>query len=488
MIYLSTDDDVAKSSFLRGFAAIEETARTEELGHRRSRLADYAGDNQALTAPIASRTSRISVLQTLADGILALVARGEPWSEVLGALGHGLEALSDGCFCGVLLVGPDRKHFRLGAGPGLPRAYVDLIEAASVDGGDTPYSASVIAKARIITADLASDPRWPRSSKLTALKTIGFCSCCAWPILSASGEVRGVIAIHRTGPMTPTAQEERMIDRIARIAGVAIDRSLEEETLNRVRSELAHVGRVATLNAMSVSIGHELRQPLSAILTNAGACLRMLAADPPNLAGALETVRRTMRDVDRASKVIGHLRAMVSKTASPRETVDVNEAALEVIALSAGELMQCRALLQVDLAEDLPPVRCDRVQLQQVIMNLILNAADAMAEIADRPRALVVRTGLHDDGGVRLAVRDAGVGVDPGAVEKLFEAFYTTKAQGMGVGLSISRTIIESHHGRIWAEVNDGPGATFSFCLPAFRHRDGQDASAPLRGSLAGSM
>jgi PAS domain S-box-containing protein len=238
-----------------------------------------------------------------------------------------------------------------------------------------------------------------------------------------------------------------------------------EEALHLARSELAHVARVATLNAMTASIAHEVSQPLSGILTNANTGARMLAADPPNLAGAAETFQRTIRDAHRASEVLNRIRAMFSKKAPTVEMVDLNAAAREVIALSSGELQRSRALLQTDFADDLPLVRADRVQLQQVILNLLLNAADAMAEIEDRPRTILVETDLGD-GGVRLAVRDSGTGVNPHAVEKLFETFYTTKAHGMGIGLSICRSIIENHEGRLWAQANDGPGATFGFCIP----------------------
>jgi len=239
-----------------------------------------------------------------------------------------------------------------------------------------------------------------------------------------------------------------------------------EEALNQSRSELAHVARVATLNAMTASIAHEVSQPLSGILTNANTCVRMLAGDPPNLTGAAETARRTIRDANRASEVIKRLRAMFSTKAPTMELADLNEVAREVIALSMGELRRAGALLQTDFADELPHVSVDRVQVQQVILNLLLNAADAMAGVEDRPRALLVRTGLHGDGSVRLLVRDSGTGLDPATIERLFDAFYTTKAKGMGVGLSISRSIIERHAGQLWAEANDGPGATFSFCIP----------------------
>ena len=244
------------------------------------------------------------------------------------------------------------------------------------------------------------------------------------------------------------------------------DQKRAEETLRQAQSELAHVARVATLNAMTASIAHEVNQPLSGILTNANTGLRMLSADPPNLAGAVEAARRTIRDANRASDVLKRLREMFSRKEPITGSFDLNDAARDVIAISAGELQRRGARLQTELADDLPSVRGDRVQLQQVILNLILNAADAVAEVEDRPRTLLVKTNLQDDGRVGLAVRDSGVGVDPDTVEKLFGAFYTTKADGMGVGLSICRSIIENHEGRLWGTPNDGPGSTFGFSLP----------------------
>ncbi len=243
-------------------------------------------------------------------------------------------------------------------------------------------------------------------------------------------------------------------------------RKLAEEDLRKLRSELAHVSRVAALGALTASIAHEVNQPLSGIITNAGTCLRMLDAEPPNVDGARETARRTIRDGNRASDVIKRLRALFSKRDATAESVDLNEATREVLALSLSELQRGRAVLRTELAGDLPPVYGDRVQLQQVILNLLLNASDAMSGVEDRPRELVIRTVPDEGDCVRLSVRDAGVGFDPQDVGRLFEAFYTTKSGGMGIGLSVSRSIIESHHGRLWAAPNEGPGATFSFSIP----------------------
>ena len=239
-----------------------------------------------------------------------------------------------------------------------------------------------------------------------------------------------------------------------------------EEALGKLRSELAHVARVMSLGTLTASIAHEVNQPLSGIVTNASTSLRMLAVDPPNVDGARETARRSIRDANRAADVIARLRALFAKKAPTVEAMDLNAATREVIVLWQSELQRSRATLRAELADDLPRVIGDRVQLQQVIINLLRNASEAMSGIDDRPRVIVIRTGLEGHNAIVLSVQDAGKGFDPNGVDKLFEAFYTTKHEGMGIGLSVSRSIVESHGGRLWAVPNDGPGVTFSFSIP----------------------
>lgn len=243
-------------------------------------------------------------------------------------------------------------------------------------------------------------------------------------------------------------------------------RRLSDEALGKLRSELAHVARVTTLGALTASIAHEVNQPLSGIITNASTCLRMLDADPPNIEGARETARRTIRDGNRASQVILRLRALFSKRQATTEPVDLNEAAQEVIALTLSMLQRNNVSLRSELANDLPLVTGDRVQLQQVIMNLLQNASDAMTAVHDRSRQLLIETQRDDADRVRLTVQDTGIGLDPQSVSRLFDPFYTNKNDGMGMGLSVSRLIVENHGGQIWAKANDGPGATFSFAIP----------------------
>lgn len=292
-------------------------------------------------------------------------------------------------------------------------------------------------------------------------------------VVTPQGEVRHAHVVgHRIAQIT---------DRPVFLGAIqdVTDGKRAEEALSKARSELAQVSRITALSALTASIAHEVNQPLAGIVTNASTCLRMLAADPPDLDGARATAQRTIRDGHRASDVIQRLRALFARRPPRMEPVDLNGAAREVLAVSSGDLQRRRVVLRTDFAADLPAVSGDRVQLQQVILNLVLNAADAMSEVDDRPRELLIATAHDAPGRVVLSVRDAGVGVAPQDLDRLFDAFYTTKAEGMGIGLSVSRSIIQGHDGRLWATANDGPGATFAFAIPCGPERplvpDGPD-------------
>lgn len=260
------------------------------------------------------------------------------------------------------------------------------------------------------------------------------------------------------------------------------ERHRAENALNQLRAELAHVARVATLGTLTASIAHEVNQPLAGIVTNASTSLRMLADDPPDIEGASETSRRTIRDANRAAEMIARLRSLFTRATTPSDTVDLNDATREVIAILDGELRRLGASVRLELAEGLPSIVADRVQLQQVVLNLVLNAAEAMSAVHDRPRVLLVRTAVGENGDdVRLSVQDCGPGFDPQAEARLFEPFYSTKEKGMGVGLSISRSIIESHGGSLRASRNDGPGVTFAFTVPRVPLEHGRKDDPPTR-------
>jgi hypothetical protein len=238
------------------------------------------------------------------------------------------------------------------------------------------------------------------------------------------------------------------------------------EALRGLEITMARAAQVAAVAELAASIAHEVNQPLAGIIANTGTCRRMLDATPPNVEGARETVRRTLRDSNRAVEVIARLRSLFSKKAFTLESFDLNEATREVMALSLGDILRNGVTLKSELAEDLPPITGDRIQLQQVILNLLRNGSDAMSDVQGRPRLLVVRTERLPDDHVGLTVRDAGVGIDGDTANRLFDAFYSTKSGGMGMGLSVSRNIIEHHQGRIWASANEDAGATFTFAIP----------------------
>lgn len=278
-----------------------------------------------------------------------------------------------------------------------------------------------------------------------------------------------------------SCSSDGQVEYIGAVQDVTERRSSEAD-LGQLRAEMTHMARVTSLGALTASIAHEVNQPLSGIITNASTCLRMLAGNPPNVDGAIETAKRTIRDGHRASDVIARLRALFGKNSSAKESFDLNEAAQEVIALSLTDLRRAKIILRPDFAEGLPHVAGDRIQLQQVILNLLMNAVDAMREVDDRPRRLIITTKREEGAGVQLMVKDVGVGLASQDVERLFDAFYTTKESGMGIGLAVCRSIIESHRGRLSAVTNDGPGATFSFWIPFGDHGAAID-SATADGS-----
>jgi signal transduction histidine kinase len=263
-------------------------------------------------------------------------------------------------------------------------------------------------------------------------------------------------------------------------------RKKAEEAASKAQTELAHVARVITLGELTASIAHEVNQPLAGMVTNANATLRWLARDSPDLAEAREAVRRIIRDGNRASDVIARMRALFKKTPSAKEPVDINDVIQEVLAITQAESQRNRVFLRTEFASDLPMVTGDRIQLQQVILNLLINAIEAMSGVREGQRELWVSsekvTGISGESQkakfadkaladvewshVLIAVRDSGPGLDPKALDHLFDAYYTTKPQGLGMGLAISRSIIEAHGGRLWAKANAPRGALFQFTLP----------------------
>jgi len=239
-----------------------------------------------------------------------------------------------------------------------------------------------------------------------------------------------------------------------------------EKRYAEVRMELAHANRVATMGELSASITHEVMQPVAAAVNNTSAALRWLGKEPPDLEQARQALNRVFANGNRVSEVIGRIRALIKKAPPRKDDLEINKVILEVIALARGEVVKNGVSVQTQLAEGLSLIHGDRVQLQQVVLNLIMNAVQAMSGVSEGSRELLIGTGKDASSGVLVAVQDSGSGLDPENSERLFDPFYTTKPSGMGLGLSICRSIVEAHGGRIWASRNAGPGATVQFTLP----------------------
>jgi PAS domain S-box-containing protein len=242
-----------------------------------------------------------------------------------------------------------------------------------------------------------------------------------------------------------------------------------QEQLQQAQAELAYVTRVTTLGEITASIAHEVNQPLAAITTDGQAGLRFLDSDQPNLDETRGCLKRMIADGKRAAEIVQHVRALTKKSMPEPTRLDLNTIIRDGASLLQRELTDQRVVFRPELARALPAVFGDRVQLQQVVINLVINGIQAMATVNDRPRELVIRSSQDEAGRVMVSVHDSGVGIDPSNADRLFDAFFSTKPSGMGMGLSVCHTIIEAHGGRIWASSDRGPGATFLFSLPSIR-------------------
>jgi PAS domain S-box-containing protein len=296
------------------------------------------------------------------------------------------------------------------------------------------------------------------------------------PIHNSQGALIGVVQVSIDITERKRAEEElerRVVERTAQLTAVneelkkeVTERKQAQEALFKAQVELTHVTRVMTLGELTASIAHEVNQPLTAIVTNGNACLRWLGRDVPDLEEAQAAVARMIRDGHRASDVIQRIRALAKHTHPQKTRLGLNEVIHEVLTLADSEVRQHRVVLHTDLSTMLPPVLGDRIQVQQVLLNLIMNGIEAMQEVMDRPREMRIQSRPHEVDSVLVAVQDAGIGLDPQRMAQLFDAFFTTKPTGMGLGLSISRTIIEAHGGWLWVSPNHEYGTTVQFTLP----------------------
>jgi signal transduction histidine kinase len=430
--------------------------------------------------PESSSAARYGAPFLAETQVLEMVASGDSLLTTLSALCRGFQPeFGFASRCAVCLIDSRDMKFQEVVAPSLPTGFTDAIRGQPVVCESGPCGRAAHLKSQMITADVEFDPQWQFSGFCALAMTYGQRSWWSTPILSRTREVLGTFAVLQAEPIFPLPSQQRLISKAVHIAGLAIERAQRDavlaltqrflaqsqHALDEARNDLAYAARVMSLGALSASIAHEIKQPLSGIVVNASACLRMLAADPPDLAGARETAKRTLRDGNRASEVVTRLQVLFTKKTITGEMVDLNQLAQEAVTLALNDL-QCRRIsVQTELTEELPPVWGDRIQLHQVILNLILNAADSMSNVEGRPRRLNIRTQRDGDDRVLVSVEDTGAGFAERGT-RLFEPFYTTKSDGMGIGLSVSHAIVDSHGGRLWADANEGPGATFRFYIP----------------------
>jgi len=400
--------------------------------------------------------------------LLEMIARGDSRALILDALCRLVEELATGALTSILLLDPKTDQLRHGAAPSLPTKYTEAIDGAVIGPCVGSCGTAAYRAEPVIVSDIASDPLWADFRDLALGHRLR--ACWSTPILSSASNVLGTFAIYYREPRSPTPQEHDLIEQITHLASIALEREQAEEALRQAQADLAHVSRVTTMGELTASIAHEVNQPLTAVVNNANACLELLPHGPADLQEVREALTEIVDDTNRASAVITRVRQLAKKAPFERTRLHLKDVIADVLALARYECATRQTTIRPELAEDLPLVLGDRVQLQQVLLNLVVNGMDAMNGVEESNRVLIIRGRRESRDGIqetRLSVQDAGAGFKPGEMERLFETFYTTKAHGMGMGLAISRSIIEAHGGRLWAEPNQGAGATFLISLPA---------------------
>jgi C4-dicarboxylate-specific signal transduction histidine kinase len=327
--------------------------------------------------------------------------------------------------------------------------------------------------------DVVPDENFPRGP---IAEREGLHAAFGFPILMG-GEVLGVIEFFSREIRQPDQELLNVLATVGSQIGQFIERKRAEEAFRKVQMQLAHANRVATVGQLTASITHEVNQPITAAITYALAARRWLGAEPPNLHEVDDALSLIVKEGNRAGEVVGRISALIKKAPARKDAVAINDAILEIIALTRIEAANNDVSVRTQLAEGLPRVEGDRVQLQQVLLNLIINAIEAMRDIGEDQRELLIST-RHEADAVSVEVRDSGPGFAPAAIERMFEAFYTTKPSGLGLGLSICRSIIEAHNGRLWASPNVPRGAVFGFIAPAHPPAacEGSAASDPRPG------
>jgi PAS domain S-box-containing protein len=443
-----------------------ETRDIHVVGHP---VLSPSGDTVEFVGTVIDITERKQA-EALRDGesrILEMIARDAALEEILEKLVRVVEAQFVGLFCSVLLLDEDGQHVRHGAAPNLPKAYTKAIDGLCIGPKAGSCGTAMYRRELVVVTDILQDPLW--ESYRHVAEPYGLRACWSIPILAHSGKALGSFAMYYREPRSPSAAENRALEMAKHLAGIAIERKLareERERLRQAQADLARVNRVTTMGELTASLAHEVNQPIAAAVTSANSCLHWLEGDVPNLDKARAAAMRIVKDGTRAAEIIGRTRRLFQKGASQWELVRINEVITEMVVLLRGEAMRYSIAVRTELAANLPPVMGDRVQMQQVVMNLMTNSIDAMKSV-DGTRELAIKSQRTDNEQLLVSVSDTGMGLPPQQADQIFNAFFTTKPHGIGMGLRICRSIVESHGGRLWAVNNLPRGASFCLTLPA---------------------
>jgi PAS domain S-box-containing protein len=421
-------------------------------------LTEFVGS----AADITER-KRAEVLLAGEKRLLEMIARGDSRKLILEGACLLVEELASGSLCSILLLDPSANCLRHGAAPSLPKTYTDAIDGAVIGPSVGSCGTAAYRAEPVIVSDIATDPLWADFRDLASAHELR--ACWSTPILSSAGRVLGTFATYYREPRSASSQEHNVIERITHLASIAIEREQREEVLRQAQADLAHVSRVTTMGELTASLAHEVNQPIAAAVTNANTCLRWLMRAHPDVEEACAAASRVVKDGTRAAEIVSRIRLLFKKGTWQRELVDVNEVIREMIVLLRGETTRYSISVRTELAADLAQVMGDRVQLQQVLMNLMINGIDAMKDV-DGTRELAIMSQRAENERVVVSVTDTGVGLPAQQADQIFQAFFTTKPHGTGMGLRISRSIVESHGGRLWTADNQPRGASFYFTLP----------------------
>jgi len=428
-------------------------------GHRSRVLARAELLQKELTEVVSHRTAISEVLRVIASS-------PHDWQPIFDTIIQSATRLCHATYGNLRLA--EAQGFRLVAEVSYPSSVAERWRQPTFNIPHGPLAYVAARKSPLHIPDLAVERDYLKIPAVADLVKLGrIRTMLIVPMLMSKATVIGAITVSKTRVQPFTEKEIEMVADFAAQASIALETTRRERQYREVQMHLAHANRVATIGQLSASIAHELKQPLSAVVTNGGATLRWLAKNQPEIEEAKQAVKRIIKDANRASEVLSRIHRLVKKERLRTDTLNVNDAILEVIPLIHSEAVKNGVTIQRQLTDRLPSIQGDRIQLQQVILNLMVNAIQAMSGLTKGIRELHIGTESAEEDGVRIGVRDTGPGLSAENLQRLFEPFYTTKPNGMGMGLSICRSIIEDHGGRLWATGLHPHGALFQFTIPA---------------------